>query len=235
MQQEMWKENRFSGRDASGLAEYIELVSAGHPDPLCAYLPYISDAKTNLLLPVLSKFMASAQYQNDPRYIKLWIIYADSTSHPSEIYQSLLSRGIGKLCSILYVALADIYESQRFFELSELSYLQGLFCSAEPFSRLSEAYASFQAKNLGPSAASQPISVEEKRTIVQLRRTVRRVASPQRSPERSPEQERAANRIHMSACKQTPDIDKLYHSPNENRYATRPPGLVHGRIPLGFI
>ena len=140
---EIWKENKFNGNGVGELVLYLETVSAGYPDPLIAYLPYVSDNKTNLLEYVLRKFLFTNQYSNDYRYIKLWIIYADSMEKPDEIYNYLLERNIGKACSILYVALADVYESYHWYDLAELIYLRGIINKAMPFQKTYDYYIEF--------------------------------------------------------------------------------------------
>lgn len=233
---EIWKENSISSKPASSLLDYLDTISAGHPDPLSAYLPYISDSKTNLLEPVLNKFMPYVQYQNDSRYIQLWIIFADSTPRPEEIYYFLLHKSIGKRSSLLYVALADIFESYTWYDQAELTYLNGMLLKAEPLDRLTECYSKFKLKTEGKQRYGQQISVEELRSLPSLRRLSKKInVTPDVSPHTTPIVSRYQSRINLSAYKKTPELENLYHSPYDSKVEPQTPGLINGRLPLGII
>jgi hypothetical protein len=236
MYSEVWKENSFSHKSPANLLEYLETISAGHPDPLSAYLPYINDTKTNLLHPVLHKFLHVPYYENDSRYIKLWIIYADSTGRPEEIYNYLLDRNIGKSSSLLHVALADIYEGYSWHDLAELVYLRAFLSKAEPQSKLHECYEKFKAKTTGKTRYRQPISMEEIKSIPYLKELAfRKDLTPTASPHTTPVIQKSQSRINLSAFKRTPDIERLYHSPCDSKVEPQAPAMVHGRLPLGII
>ncbi|OMJ66208.1 hypothetical protein SteCoe_37035 [Stentor coeruleus] len=233
---EVWKENKISGRDQASLIEYLETITAGYPDPLAIYLPYVTDTKTNMLEPVLNKFLTFPAYSNDSRYVKLWILYADSLEKPDEVYNFLFTRGIGKTCSIMYVALAEVYESYQWYENAELVYLKGLISKAQPFDKLNEFYEKFLIKNYGKRSIGQNISIEEIRAISYLKKAIQSISfSPESYLEITPITNKAQSRISMSAYKSTPDLDKLYHSPNDNKVILQRPGLINGRLPLGLI
>lgn len=236
MHSEVFKENTYTSKSSSSLLDYLEAISLGHPDPLSAYLPYINDTKTNLLHPVLQKFMNYPIYQNDSRYIKLWIIYGDSTGKPEDVYNYLLDRNIGKASSMLHVALADIYESYSWYDLAELTYLKGLISQAQPYDKLKECYEKFQCKISGKPRYGQPISSEEFQSIPHFREMISNKAStPIASPHTTPIMQKTQSRINLSAYKKTPNIEGLYHSPYDSKVQPQPPDLVHGRLPLGII
>ena len=236
MHSEVYKENSLTHKSSSSLLDYLEAISLGHPDPLSAYMPYITDTKTNLLHPVLQRFLDIPQYQNDSRYIKLWIIYADSTGKPEDVYNYLFNRNIGNLSSMLHVALADIYESYSWYDLAELAYLKGLMSRAQPYEKLSQCYSKFRIKHSQKPRYSQPVSSEELRSIPHLRK----LASIESKPAAvslctTPIIQKSQSRINLSAYKKTPNIERLYHSPYDSKVQPQPPELVHGRLPLGII
>lgn len=236
MNSEVFKENPFTHKPSSSLLDYLEAISLGHPDPLSAYMPYITETKTDLLHPVLKKFINYPQYQNDSRYIKLWIIYGDSTLKPQDVYNYLLDHHIGTQSSILHVALADIYESHSWYDLAELAYLKALISQAQPHDKLNHCYQKFQLKTSGKPRHSQPISAEELHSIPHLRKLASAEPKPASiSLYTTPITQKSQSRINLSAYKKTPDIEKLYHSPLDSKVQPQPPELVHGRLPLGII
>lgn len=92
-------------------------------DPLEAWSRYVKwcidsypSGQTNEseLLLVLEKctrlFKDSPQYQNDSRYLRLWILYARNVDCPSDIYNFLLANEIGTNLASLYEELAVVYE-----------------------------------------------------------------------------------------------------------------------------
>ena len=236
MNANIWKENPFNGLETLDLIDNLEIITAGHPDPLAAYLSYIPNSKSNFLEFTLQKFLSSPQYHNDFRYLKLWITYADSLDRPQDIYNFLLTRGIGKSCAVLYVALADIYESNYCYELAELAYLRAVISKALPFEKLSQCYSEFLDRKQGKNSIGQEISIEEVRSLPKLRELARAVSiTPVASPQHTPKSERIYNRINISAFKNTPELEKLYHSPSDISAVAHTPGLVNGRRPLGLI
>ena len=236
MNAEVWKENSFANKDTETLLNYIETVSAGHPDPLSAYLPYISDYKTTLLEPVLQKFINSKQYYDDSRYIRLWVIFADTVQRPDEVYNYLLQRTIGKKSSILYVALADVYEGLSWYELAELAYLKGILHKSEPFDKIGKCYNDFLNRKKGLHSKNQSITIEEIRALPHLRRLIENENnSSLSSPYCTPVTTKACSRINMSAYKNTPELENLYHSPFDSKILPHTPELVNGRHPLRMI
>ena len=134
------------------------------------------------------------------------------------------------------MALADVYESYRWFDLAELAYLKGLINKAEPFDRLTDCYNRFSMKSTESSSVNQSISIEEKRSLSYFRRMAREITiTPTVSPQTTPIIQKTQSRINMSAYKNTPEIEKLYHSPNDAKLVPHTPGLINGRLPLSSI
>jgi Mad3/BUB1 homology region 1 len=235
MTSDIWKENNFAGLDHLDLMSYLEKISAGHPDPLSVYLPFIEDPKTNILELVLHRFLLYDDYRNDFRYIKLWIMFADTKKNPEKIYNFLIDRGTGKMCSLLYVALADVYESFDWYELAELVYLKGIISGSCPFDKMSKCYDSFVHRKNGKRSRNQVISIEEVRAIPYLKKlAMERWTTPVQSSHGTPIPQKNYDRINLSAIQNTPDIENLYRSPHE-KIQPQTPSLVNGRKPLSSL
>lgn len=110
-------------------AAHEEVVSseenADADDPLEAWTRYVkwcidsypggqtSESGLVLLLERCTRlFRSSAQYRNDSRYLRLWVLYARNVDCPSDIYNFLLANDIGTALASLYEELAAVYEVQ---------------------------------------------------------------------------------------------------------------------------
>ena len=122
--------NALSQRQATLKAQRSEfemLVSseenAESDDPLEAWSRYVkwcidsypsgqtSESELVLVLERCTRlFKDSPQYQNDSRYLRLWILYARNVDSPSDIYNFLLANEIGASLASLYEELAVVYE-----------------------------------------------------------------------------------------------------------------------------
>lgn len=92
-------------------------------DPLQTYLNYIEwtiqmypqgqTADSNLiglLRDATDKFKNDRRYKHDPRYLKIWIEYANCVNEPKEIFLYLMKQGIGQTLTLFYEEYADYYE-----------------------------------------------------------------------------------------------------------------------------
>lgn len=97
--------------------------NAESDDPLEAWSRYVKwcidsypsgQTHESELLVVLERctrlFKDAPQYQNDSRYLRLWILYARNVDCPSDIYNFLLANEIGTSLASLYEELAVVYE-----------------------------------------------------------------------------------------------------------------------------
>jgi checkpoint serine/threonine-protein kinase len=101
------------------------------------------------LLPLLERatkaFLTSSIYKNDPRYLKIWLLYirlfADS---PRETYAYLAKQGIGEGLALFYEEFAAWLEGAQRWSQAEEVYAEGLDRDARPTERLLRKFAEFQ-------------------------------------------------------------------------------------------
>eukprot|EP00462_Mataza_sp_D1_P019470 CAMPEP_0175131278 /NCGR_PEP_ID=MMETSP0087-20121206/6455_1 /TAXON_ID=136419 /ORGANISM="Unknown Unknown, Strain D1" /LENGTH=822 /DNA_ID=CAMNT_0016413553 /DNA_START=85 /DNA_END=2553 /DNA_ORIENTATION=- len=129
-------------------------------DPLSPWIEYVQclqatygENEENLhteLVPVLEQctklFQDYALYQNNKKYLRLWIIYADMCQNPEEIFGILTSKGIGSKLAMYYQAYALVLENQEQFTMADNLYMEGLAKQAEPFPSLIQTYQSFKER-----------------------------------------------------------------------------------------
>jgi checkpoint serine/threonine-protein kinase len=103
------------------------------------------------LAPLLERatkaFVGSAQYRNDPRYLKLWLHYvhffADS---PRETFVYLSRHGVGDGLALYYEEYAAWLESAGRWGQAEEVYKLGIEREARPVSRLVRKFGEFEAR-----------------------------------------------------------------------------------------
>ncbi|XP_058055703.1 uncharacterized protein LOC131207111 [Anopheles bellator] len=144
---ERWEEDRKLREEA------IENDSGD--DPLAAWFDYVywmeqtnpSSAKPAVLNDAIRRCVQT--FENDPRYaqdrrfIKLCIKYIDTQSAPVELYNELYNRGVGTLCSDLYIAWAYYYDAVDNFAKTEEIFQKGIAAGAEPKAELEQAHTAF--------------------------------------------------------------------------------------------
>ncbi|CAG9326274.1 unnamed protein product [Blepharisma stoltei] len=239
-----WKENiqEFNRRSTfEEISHYLSDLSAGHPDPLSVYLPYLNDTKfkhsSPLLIQTLHHFAKSPVYSNDPRYLNLWVIYAENCQDPLLIYEEMLQKNIGLAFAMIYVAIAEIYEARRQYIQAEHAYLLGVFRQAEPLIKLKKLYNDFLHRTSGPRAFekySDEVSVEEAKALLSLRFQAHEIEDRHEFPLcQSPARVIGQSTMHLSACKKTPTIEGIYQSPHiSNVIFNTSPYEIRGRRPF---
>lgn len=88
-------------------------------------------------------FQNDDKYRNDIRYLKLWILYADSSQDFDQVYSTMEEKGIGRCHSLFYEAYAIYLELQSKLIQANAVYLLGLSRQAQPVSRLKNMHAHF--------------------------------------------------------------------------------------------
>ncbi|KFB46092.1 AGAP011124-PA-like protein [Anopheles sinensis] len=91
----------------------------------------------------VQKFENDPRYMQDQRFIKLCIKYIDTQPSPVELYNELYNRGVGSLCSDLYIAWAYYYDAVDNFAKTEEVFQKGLRAGAEPKADLEQAHKMF--------------------------------------------------------------------------------------------
>jgi checkpoint serine/threonine-protein kinase len=155
------------------------LTVAEADDPLDIYDRYIKwtlDAYPTAqathesgLLPLLERatksFLTTAHYKNDPRYLKMWLLYIKLFSDsPRETYAFLARYNIGESLALFYEEFAAWLEGAGRWTQAEEVYATGLDKEARPAERLLRKFAEFQHRRdtkgeqdgEGPSSPALP-------------------------------------------------------------------------------
>uniref|UniRef100_A0AAG5CUH3 Mitotic checkpoint serine/threonine-protein kinase BUB1 n=1 Tax=Anopheles atroparvus TaxID=41427 RepID=A0AAG5CUH3_ANOAO len=144
---ESWEENRKLHEEE--IEKYVG------DDPLQLWYDYmswmeqtnVSSGKPMILEDAVrrcvQKFENDPRYMQDHRFIKLCIKYIDTQPSPVELYNELYNRGVGTLCSELYIAWAYYYDAVDNFAKTEEVFQKGLRAGAEPKVDLEQAHTTF--------------------------------------------------------------------------------------------
>nr|XP_020470156.1 mitotic checkpoint serine/threonine-protein kinase BUB1 beta [Monopterus albus] len=99
-----------------------------------------------LLEQVVTRFTEEKKYHNDPRYVDLWIKFAENCPEPLDIYRYMQTQGIGVTQASFYIAWSDEYENQGNCLKADLVYQEGLKKCAEPCDKLLQFHKALQAR-----------------------------------------------------------------------------------------
>ncbi|CAN8098934.1 unnamed protein product [Discula destructiva] len=108
-------------------------------------------------------FLASPQYKNDPRYLKLWLQYIGYFSDaPREAFVFLATHGIGETLALFYEDYAGWLEAAGRWAQAEEVYKLGMERDARPAARLIRKFGEFEARrdaqpeHTGPDSPALP-------------------------------------------------------------------------------
>lgn len=102
-------------------------------------------------------FIGSAQYKNDPRYLKLWLHYIHFFSDaPRETFVFLSRHSIGEGLALFYEEYAAWLEGVGRWSQAEEVYKLGIEREARPAARLLRKFSEFEARR-----AAQPEDADE--------------------------------------------------------------------------
>lgn len=116
------------------------------------------------LLPLLERatktFLSSAQYKNDPRYLKLWLLYIRFFSEtPRETFAFLARHNIGESLALFYEEFATWLEGAGRWVQADEVYTLGIDREARPTARLLRKYNEFRVRFAQrPQDAAEPSS-----------------------------------------------------------------------------
>lgn len=147
-------------------------------DPLDVYDRYVKwnmnaypsaqATKESQLLPLLERatktFLKDTQYKNDPRYLKLWLLYIKMFSDaPRETFAFLARHNIGAELALFYEEFAAWLEGSSRWTQAEEIYELGLQREARPVARLMRKHKEFQQRQAhhaqdddGPASPALP-------------------------------------------------------------------------------
>ncbi|KAF4977750.1 hypothetical protein FZEAL_5769 [Fusarium zealandicum] len=105
-------------------------------------------------------FIGSAQYKNDPRYLKLWVHYIHFFSEaPRETYLFLSRHGIGESLALFYEEYAAWLEGAGRWAQAEEVYKLGIEREARPVQRLIRKFKEFEERvTQQPEVMNEPSS-----------------------------------------------------------------------------
>jgi checkpoint serine/threonine-protein kinase len=98
----------------------IEHVQDLDDDPLDAYWQYVrwlqtqstlSTTLSKILETCVRRFKNDARYRNDPRYLKLWLLVAQQSKQPSDVFKYLSVNRIGIELALFYEEYAKLLET----------------------------------------------------------------------------------------------------------------------------
>jgi checkpoint serine/threonine-protein kinase len=111
-----WEE----GRDGLS-SEEVATMAEDPLDPHHQYVRYINanypagPSAQNRLIPLLEAstraFVKDERYRNDPRYLRLWNLYAKMVEGEEDVYRYLWARGVGERLALFYEEYAYVLEA----------------------------------------------------------------------------------------------------------------------------
>lgn len=150
-------------------------------DPLQVYIDYIKWTHDNFpqgsntesgLLSLLERctscFRDILYYKNDPRYLKVWMEYANYSDAPREIFIYLSKKEIGNQLALYYEEFARFLEVTGKLNDARLIYEMGVEVNARPLTRLMRSFHQFEERmstrdtqEVSPSSIRNALSVKK--------------------------------------------------------------------------
>ncbi|XP_015573938.2 mitotic checkpoint serine/threonine-protein kinase BUB1 isoform X1 [Ricinus communis] len=121
-------------------------------DPLFPWLLSIKKALDNksyggdlnkLLLDCINTFKHNPQYRNDPRFLKIWLLYLEGNENSEIIFKEMEENNICSDYSLLYELYAGLLELKENWQQAHMVYQIGISRKAKPLESLKGAHASF--------------------------------------------------------------------------------------------
>lgn len=99
-----------------------------------------------ILEQTVTRFSEEKRYHEDPRYVELWIKFAENCPGPLDIFRYMQAQGIGVTQASLYIAWSEEYENQGNCRKADLVYQEGFKKCAEPHNKLLQFHKALQAR-----------------------------------------------------------------------------------------
>lgn len=171
-------------------------------DPLDVYDRYVKwtldtypsaqNTPQSQLCPLLERatraFQSSPHYQNDARYLKLWLLYIRLFSDaPRETFAYLARHRIGDKLALYYEEFAAWLETAGRWSQADEVYAMGIDNDARPVDRLVRKYAEFQHRfDARPPHQPEPTSPALPKVRPALAAKLDPAATPPPDPQRHP-------------------------------------------------
>ncbi|KAF9171514.1 hypothetical protein BGX21_007830 [Mortierella sp. AD011] len=130
-------------------------------DPMDVYMRYVTwtienypqggaqghDSRlVSLLEQAIENFKDDERYKNDPRFVKLLVIYSEKVEFPMDVFNFMETNRIGSEISMYYEEHADYLESREEFDKAKDVFLLGIHRRARPFGRLKRLFEEFERR-----------------------------------------------------------------------------------------
>ncbi|KAK9371150.1 Mad3/BUB1 homology region 1-domain-containing protein [Lipomyces kononenkoae] len=134
--------------------EYLRWTHDTYPQGANAESGLIS-----LLERCATHFQDAHHYENDPRYLRVWLEYTRYNDSPSEIFSFLRQHGIGLRLATFYEEYAHYLESMGHKHQADDIFRMGIENEARPLDRLRRRYSDFlQRMEVNPADPNEPRS-----------------------------------------------------------------------------
>ncbi len=117
---------------------YVEWLRESHPSG--------SPRVVLALERAVHTFKSSTRYQEDPRYVRLWVLYAASRDDQLEVFSYMRSNRIGSRSALFYEGWANTLERAHMFDKARAAYELGQQHDAQPVARLKARFDGFEAR-----------------------------------------------------------------------------------------
>ncbi|KAI7903648.1 Mad3/BUB1 homology region 1-domain-containing protein [Cokeromyces recurvatus] len=128
-------------------------------DPLQIYVDYIrwtiemypeghtiESNLIGLLKEATNRFVTDRRYKNDPRYLKIWMEYAQLITDPRDIFLYLIKHDVGQSLALFYEEYAAYYEKLNKIDHATEVFKLGINQEADPLKRLKRNFGLFKAR-----------------------------------------------------------------------------------------
>ena len=160
-----------------------KLLEASENDPVSIWDGYIRWAQqisssnpsflSSLLRRCTKEFQGDERYKNDPRYLRIWIKYIDTSEKPLDLFNHLERNGIGCDLALFYTSWSLVLELKKAAYPEAYSKLEeGITRRARPLEQLQNALKQFEQRmskrtmEALKSAAQQPAEAESKKALL---------------------------------------------------------------------
>ncbi|XP_056151991.1 mitotic checkpoint serine/threonine-protein kinase BUB1 beta [Lampris incognitus] len=99
-----------------------------------------------LLERAVTRFTEENKYHNEPRYVDLWVKFAEHCTEPMDIYRYMQAQGIGVTQASFYIAWSEEYEKLGNCRQADIVCQEGFKSGAEPQDKLLQFHKALQAR-----------------------------------------------------------------------------------------
>jgi len=163
--------------------QYEEKIQNNTEDPLSSWLEYYTWAKERfpnnhveqlkIVQNITKIFCNTEMYQQDERYLRIWIIYSDMLTNPVDMFQYLLNKELCTDWAILYEAYALALENSENYKDADEMFKLGINRRAHPVDALKSKYSRFLVRMSEYLARRQQLAEEESQEPASGRRESR--------------------------------------------------------------